>query len=187
MEIGDELLKKIFAAQLSGQTAEGRSRASLLIEKYRTIRSERGSAATANDLFYAIQTDIALRLPATELAEAQARVQPNTYMYLFTWASPYQNGELEACHALDLPFTFGTLDAPGIAAFAGSGSAAHRLSVNMMDAWLSFARCGDPAHAGIGPWPRYDAKRRATMLFGEKSGAVDAPLESERAVWDQLR
>ncbi len=186
-EIGDELLEKIFAAQLPGQTAEGRTRASLLIEKYCAIRSERGSAATANDLFYAIQTDIALRRPATELAEAHARIQPNTYMYLFTWASPFQNGELEACHALDLPFAFGTLDAPGIAAFAGSGSAARRLSENMMEAWLSFACCGDPAHPGIGPWPRYDAKRRATMLFGEMSGAEDAPLESERAVWDQVR
>ena len=55
-----------------------------------------------------------------------------------------------------------------------------------MDAWIAFARGGDPAHAGIGRWPRYTEESRSTMIFGEKSGAQDAPLEAERAASDAL-
>jgi para-nitrobenzyl esterase len=52
-----------------------------------------------------------------------------------------------------------------------------------MDAWLAFARSGNPSHAELGEWPRYDGLRRTTMLLGEKWGPVDAPMERERAVW----
>jgi para-nitrobenzyl esterase len=109
-----------------------------------------------------------------------------TWMYLFAWRSPLRGGAFGSCHALDLPFTFGNLDLPGIAEFAGSGPAAERLARDWMDAWIAFARDGDPSHAGIGRWPRYTAESRSTMVFGEKSGAVDAPLEAERAAWDAL-
>lgn len=120
------------------------------------------------------------------LAEAQARHQPDTWMYLFGWRSPLRGGAFGACHALDLPFSFGNLDLPGIPEFAGSGPAAERLARDWMDAWIAFARDGDPAHAGIGRWPRYTEKSRSTMVFGERSAAVDAPLEAERAAWDAL-
>lgn len=55
-----------------------------------------------------------------------------------------------------------------------------------MDAWIAFAREGDPSHAGVGPWPRYTGESRETMVFGEKSGAWSAPFEAERAAWDAL-
>jgi para-nitrobenzyl esterase len=51
-----------------------------------------------------------------------------------------------------------------------------------MDAWLAFARSGDPSHPAIGGWPPYDAERRATMELGERCGVVDAPFEAERRV-----
>jgi predicted amidophosphoribosyltransferase len=54
----------------------------------------------------------------------------------------------------------------------------------MMDAWLAFARTGNPAHAGIGEWPAYDTTRRATMVFDRETRLVEDPLGSERAVWD---
>ena len=41
---------------------------------------------------------------------------------------PRGSGALGACHAVELPFVFGTLDAPGMAAFSGSGPDAERLS-----------------------------------------------------------
>jgi para-nitrobenzyl esterase len=107
-------------------------------------------------------------------------------MYLFAWRSPLREGAYGSCHALDLPFSFGNLDLPGIAEFAGSGPGVERLARNWMDAWAAFARSGDPSHPGIGSWPHYTAETRDTMVFGEKSGATRAPCEAERAACDAL-
>ena len=56
----------------------------------------------------------------------------------------------------------------------------------MMDAWLAFARTGDPAHDGIGEWPAYVPATRHTMVFGRTTGATPAPFEEERAVWASM-
>ncbi len=53
-----------------------------------------------------------------------------------------------------------------------------------MDSWLSFATNGDPSHAALGAWPRYDAGRRATMELGARCGVQDDPAARERALWD---
>lgn len=59
----------------------------------------------------------------------------------------------------------------------------HRLAHQMQDAWIAFARGGDPNHAGLPDWPRYTPTRRATMLLGRECGVADAPYEAERAFW----
>jgi para-nitrobenzyl esterase len=56
----------------------------------------------------------------------------------------------------------------------------------MMDAWIAFAKTGDPSHAGVGAWPAYSTGERHTMIFGRHCGAQAAPFEDERAVWDEL-
>ena len=62
-----------------------------------------------------------------------------------------------ACHALDLPFTFGTLDVSTWRAFAGADGSraaeADALSARMQEAWTSFAATGAPRDATVGPWP----------------------------------
>jgi para-nitrobenzyl esterase len=105
-------------------------------------------------------------------------------MYLFTYESPARRGSLGACHALELPFMFGTLNAPTQDKFAGTGPVVERLSHHMMDAWLAFTRGGSPGHAGVGAWTAYDANERATMVFGRESRLEHAPFETERAAWD---
>jgi para-nitrobenzyl esterase len=85
-----------------------------------------------------------------------------------------------------MPFVFGTLDAPTQDRFAGTGPAAEQLSAQMMEAWLAFARSGDPSHEGIGTWPRYDAASRQTMVFGPSTRVESAPFEEERALFDEL-
>jgi para-nitrobenzyl esterase len=184
--VPDAARAAMLASQLPGEGAAREAAARRLLALYREGRAARGESADARDVFYAVMTDLHLRVPAARLAEAHARAQPDTWMYLFAWRSPLRGGAYGACHALDLPFTFGTLDAPGMREFAGGGPAAERLAGQLMDAWLAFARDGDPAHAAIGPWPRYDAARRATMRFGEACGVELAPQEAERAVWDEL-
>jgi para-nitrobenzyl esterase len=79
---------------------------------------------------------------------------------------------------------FGCLDLPGGENFVGKGPDAERLVDRTMDAWLAFAKTGDPSHPGIGTWPRYDAERRATMELGAQCGVQDDPFGAERKLWD---
>jgi para-nitrobenzyl esterase len=92
---------------------------------------------------------------------------------------------LGSCHALEIPFVFGCVDDRLVQRFVGDHPAVAGISQRMQDAWLAFARSGDPAHPGLGAWPRYDAARRATMVFGEESRVEHAPFEAERAFWDE--
>ena len=157
-----------------------------LVDTYRKARTERGVAAAAPDLFMAIETDRVFRMPGLQLAETQGRHDPRVYSYLFTWPSPMFGGMFGACHAVELGFVFGTHTSPGMADFSGAGPAADALAGNTMDAWLAFARTGDPSCASLGRWPTYTAADRATMLLGERSKVEHAPLEEERSAWNAV-
>ena len=157
-----------------------------LVDVYRQVRAARGESTTPSELWFAIESDRTMRYPAMRLAELQRVHQPQTYAYLFTWPSPLMGGALGSCHALDLPFVFGTLDHPVLRRFAGGGPEARILAERMQDAWIAFARTGDPSHPGIGEWPSYDAERRTTMILGRECRLEEAPREPERAVWTEL-
>jgi para-nitrobenzyl esterase len=149
-----------------------------LVATYRGARRARGEATTPVEVFAAVHTDRTFRIPAVRLAEAQSPHQPRTFMYRVDWESPMLGGVLGACHAVELPFVFGTYDLPGGDQFAGKGPDVEALSARMMDVWLDFARSGDPG------WARYDEARRTTMIFGRECGAEDDPHASERKVWE---
>ncbi len=166
-----------FGKRFGAETAAG------LIENYTRARAERGDAVTPQELFSAIETDRVFRMPAIRLAETHSRRKGRIFNYLFTWKSPALGGMLGSCHALELGFVFGTNHLPGMAPFAGSGPAAEKLATAMQDAWIAFARSGNPSCERIGDWAQYDANRRATMVFGETTGAIDAPLNGERRAW----
>ena len=151
-----------------------------LVEVYRKARTARGEDTSPTGIFSAIQTDFMVRIPAIHLIEAQQCYAPS-YNYLFTWKSPARGGLLGACHALDVGFVFGTHND----SFWGSGPAADRLSANMQDAWLAFARTGSPSCENIGKWPEY-GDRRVTMLLGEDCHLEEALYEEERLAWERV-
>ena len=184
----DPRVRELDAARLLRRCERtvGTAHAARAIELYASLRRQRGSAAAPPDLWSALESDRLMRVPAMRLAELQAAVQPAVYTYLFTWQSPYLDGALGACHALDIPFVFGTLNDPRIMPFAGDGPDAQHLAHQMQDAWVAFARHGDPGHDGLPPWPRYEPTRRATMLLGDECAVVDRPYEDERAFWNTL-
>lgn len=179
-------LEKAVASELALTCEDGDTRTREVIDVYRRIRGTRGQSATPADLLYAIQSDVRLRHPSIRLASAHAGHGSRTYMYEFTWRSPFEGGRLGSCHAVDLPFTFGTLDAPGMSTFAGAGPAARALAASWMDAILSFARSGDPSCPATGDWPAYDTGSRATMAVGERCALRLAPGDEERAFLDGL-
>lgn len=151
-----------------------------IVAGYRASRPESDWAS----IWLAIETDRVFRIPAIRTAEAQRAHQEDVFSYLYTWESPVFGGILGACHAIEIPFVFGCLDLPGGENFCGKGPDADRLADRTMDAWLAFAKTGNPSHDAIGPWPRYDAKRRATMELGPQCRVVDDPAGAERALWD---
>ena len=127
----------------------------------------------------AIMTDRSFAVPSARLLEAQAAHAP-VFSYRFDWCSPLLGGVLGSCHALEIGFVFGTYNEKRAGLFFGSGTKADALSQAMMQSWIAFAH-------GKEPWPRYDAAKRATMMFGDGDPHVtNAPDDTRRAVWDMI-
>jgi len=175
-------------AELVAQCAEaipgGTDAARRAVAVYRDARAARGERVEPGDLWFAIESDRTMRQPAMRLAALQAAHQPETYAYLFTWPSPAMGGLFGSCHALELPFLFGTLGHPLIRPFTGKGPEAQALAGRIQDAWIAFARTGRPGHAGIGDWPPFDAAQRRTMILDRHCRVEAAPREAERRFWD---
>ncbi|HEX6108370.1 MAG TPA: carboxylesterase/lipase family protein [Ktedonobacteraceae bacterium] len=146
------------------------------IATYRAIRPD----ASAGELLSAIVTDWFFRIPAIRLAEAHAQSTGATYMYEFAWRSPGFDGKLGACHGLEIPFVFDTLDKEGFEVLLGD-DAPQQLADAMHAAWVAFAKVGDPG------WQRFDLSRRATMRFDKRQELVDDPRSEERRLWEGVR
>jgi para-nitrobenzyl esterase len=119
------------------------------------------------------------RWPHARLAEAQSRHAP-TWLYRFAWSNP-ASPELGAYHGLELPFVFHNLSDEGLV------GAPEALAGQMQDAWLAFARHGDPNHPGIPHWPIFDAERSELLIFDASTRLAPDPERELRAPWDALR
>jgi para-nitrobenzyl esterase len=163
--------------------ADGVSRGRRLAELYRAQQKTRGEAPSCAEAWLAISTDHVFRAAALKLAELQSAHAP-VYVYELAWKATTAGKPQGAIHALELPFVFGTLDST-LGGIAGRTGAAHALSERMQDAWLAFARTGDPRTAGV-DWPRYAPPRRATLELSERPVIREAPRDAERAIWDAV-
>ena len=67
---------------------------------------------SASDVFFAATTASRSWRGAVIELEARSRVAAATYAYQLDWQSPADGGKWGACHGLDIPLVFGTLDAP---------------------------------------------------------------------------
>ncbi len=154
------------------------------IRRYREAVKARGGDTSPFEVWSAFQGARVFHYPATLLAEAQCQAHGTVYTYLFTWHPPALRRAVGACHALEIPFVFGLTNHPLLRPFVGLAPSAARLSRRMQYAWISFARTGDPGHERLPEWRPYDARERATMLFGRECRPEKAPLEPERKLWE---
>ncbi len=146
-------------------------------------------AATPWQRLLELRTDWGFRVPALQLLEAQAVHSAHTYRYEFAWPSPAMGGMLGACHALELPFVFDTHDVPGTAVFTGEGAAVDRLTRAMQDAWIAFARTGNPNHDGLAAWPGAIAAAGRPCLVLDETIHVDPGRDDadHHAFWRRHR
>jgi para-nitrobenzyl esterase len=137
------------------------------------------------DRWNAIMTDRVFRIPAVRLAEAQREHSPDVFTYRFDWRSPLMGGIFRACHAIELGFMWGTHAGKLVKNFFGDGPEATRLSESIMDAWIAFARSGNPSNNRT-PWTRYD-DRRPVMVFSQEGPTSHNALDDmTRRAWDAM-
>ncbi|MFM8856021.1 MAG: carboxylesterase/lipase family protein [Actinomycetota bacterium] len=125
-------------------------------------------------LVAAVQTEHSFRQPAISLAEQRALAGSPTWMYWFTWASTAFGGILGSCHALDIPFAFDNLDAPGIDTLLGEHVGKQGIATRFADEITEFAAKGHAA------WPSYDPMTRATLRIDEVCEVLDDPESAIR-------
>jgi para-nitrobenzyl esterase len=177
---GDPRRRRLTAEKLEERLARtlGERRDEIL-EVYRRTRPD----ATPWDLYIGISSE-GTRLRSIQLAERKAAGgSAAVYMYLFTFESNALGGLFKASHAMEIPFVF---DNPDSAPFTGEGEDRYQLAASMSQAWIAFARNGDPNYEGLPHWPRYDEDTRSTMLFDVPCRVEDDPRREERQVWKEM-
>jgi len=160
--------------------SQNETKSKVLIETYKKLRK------TPRDIFDAIDTDYQFRIPSIRLAEAQSQHHKNTFMYLFSWKTPWEGGKYGAMHALELSFVFGILLDKNQGIFPRKTEETQELSAKIMDAWIAFARTGNPNHKNIPELPAYDKGKRATILFDKEVTVENDPYGNEREAWDAI-
>lgn len=123
------------------------------------------------DAFTEALTDLVFRLPARRFAAAH---QGRTHVYDFSWRSPAYNGELGACHAIELPFVFNTLPTVAGARGLGGEHPPQAVADRMTKLWADFARDG-----GL-PWAEYSAASRTVYDPATDQTITEAPMPAER-------
>src|SRR5213075_1889463 len=110
----------------------------------------------------AAQTATGMWLGSITIAERKAeQAAAKAWMYMLTWETPVSRGRLKCPHALEIPLVFDNVERARN--FVGRGDEPQMLAEQMSEAWLAFARTGDPG------WAAYDAAARATKLFDVES------------------
>jgi len=135
---------------------------------------------TPEQIFFAATTAGRSWRGQVEEAEARARARAPTWVYQLDFTSPVESWR-GAPHLLDIPLVFGTLDAPG--SIAGTGAASRAVSDAMMEAFVAFARSGDPNHRSSPNWPNYRLPERATMIFDAPPRVVNDPRREQRELF----
>ncbi|MBF2714102.1 carboxylesterase family protein [Agrobacterium vitis] len=89
------------------------------------------------------------------------------YSYVFTRESPAMGGIGGAWHCSEIPYVFANAEL--VSQATGGGPEAAALQDKMSQAWINFAKSGNPNHPGLPEWPAYAADKGATMIFDNKS------------------
>ncbi len=159
------------AKQIAGAKSER------LIAAYRKLHPD----YTPTYLYNLLISDNAFFADSITLAELKAaqKAAP-VYTYYLVWETPVRNNEFKTPHFLDVPFIFDNVEKARV--LVGPGVQPEALAKQMSDAWLAFARAGNPDAKSIPHWPPYTAEQRSTMAFDVKSRIIEDPNAEVRKI-----
>lgn len=118
------------------------------------------------------------RSGAVRQAQLQAANAP-AYLYWFAWKTPVLDAIPLAYHCSELAFAFDNIDR--CANSTGGTTEARKLAAKVSQAWIQFARTGNPNHSGLPQWPAVSASTLPTMIFDTRCEVKNDPDAAERA------
>lgn len=122
------------------------------------------------DLIELLNVDTYSRIPTMNYCDEKMRVSTApTYSYMFALEFDLYDG-VPAWHCADIPFAFHNTSLVPVCSIEG---VTEKLEQEVFNAWVSFARTGDPNHPGLARWPEYEEKKHSVMVFDRESGARD--------------
>ena len=138
---------------------------------------------TPSEVFFAATTAGRSWRGAVIEAEERAKSGSPAFVYQLDWASPREGGKFGAPHASDIQLVFDNIDRPGATAI---GPQAQPMADQMSEAFVAFARSGNPNHKLIPRWEVYALPRRQTMIFNVPSRLEDDPRGAERRLFAKV-
>jgi para-nitrobenzyl esterase len=140
--------------------------------------------ASPADRLIATTTDCNFRVRSLTLAQRRAAdARAPVWMYSFEWETPVLGGRMKAPHAMDVPFTFDTIDLTNATDMSAE---ARGLAAIMSGLWAAFARTGVPALPGVPHWPPYTAAERATVMLDAPCRIENDPRGEQRRLWQEI-
>jgi len=113
-----------------------------------------------------------VRMGAVDQARSKAaQGAAPAYLYWFAWQTRVLDGRPRAFHCAEIPFAFYNSDV--CENMTGGGSRARALAAKVADAWIAFARSGNPNHPGIPAWRPYSPDTQPTMVLDDVCRLID--------------
>ena len=137
-----------------------------------------------SDVYFAASTAGRSWKAAIIQDEERAKAGAPAFAYQLDWRAPKDGGAWGAPHTLDMQLVFGNFDAPGV--ITGSGPDAVAMHERLADAFIAFARTGDPNCAAIPKWEPYTLPRRQTLVFDNTTRMEDDPRGAERELFNKV-
>jgi para-nitrobenzyl esterase len=135
--------------------------------------------------------DILSRIAASSVRQAAvsqcegktAQSAAPAYLYWFTWNTPVLDRRPRAFHCAELAFCFDNTER--CENMTGNAAESRQLAAQVSDAWIHFARTGNPNHAGLPSWPAFTAEKCPTMIFDSPCEMKNNPDTNERKATEQ--
>jgi para-nitrobenzyl esterase len=120
-----------------------------------------------------------VRQSAVDQAERKANQEKApAYYYLFAYRTPVLDGRPGAFHSAEIAFVFDNLKR--CSNLTGGDPQADFLAEQMSQAWINFARNGNPNHTGLPEWPAFQPEKGQTMIFDTPCKVMDDPDKEAR-------